>query len=184
MKQFTQIFTIVVITVLMAVYLHSLLQVENQQEQLDSNQTVIDSLININDSLSLKIDTLVRQSEIWDFGIQKKTKYLLSAMIHVESRGNDSAFCAHEDAVGCLQIRPCMVYDVNRILKKRNKTISFCLSDRWDRDKSIEMFYVYTNYYNLTTLEDMARAWNGGPRGKLKITTVGYWNKVKNQLES
>ena len=50
MKQFTQIFTIVVITVLMAVYLHSLLQVENQQEQLDSNQTVIDSLININDS--------------------------------------------------------------------------------------------------------------------------------------
>ena len=30
----------------------------------------------------------------------------------------------------------------------------------------------------------MARAWNGGPRGTNKNTTVGYWKKVKNQLQS
>ena len=181
MIRFTALFTI---TVFMVIYLSSVLQVENQQKQLDYNQNLIDSLIYVNDSISLKIDTLQRQSEIWDFGIQKKTEYLLDAMIYVESSNNDSAYCASENAVGCLQIRPCMVYDVNRILQKQNKTIQYTLTDRWDRYKSKEMFHVYCNYYNLTTLEAMARSWNGGPRGAAKTTTVGYWKKVRNQLES
>ena len=184
MKQFTQIFTIVAITVLMGVYLSSILEVEHQEKELLNNQHLIDSLIHVNDSLLFKIDTLQRQSEIWDFGIQKKTKFLLNAIITIESSNNDSAYHAGEDAVGCLQIRPCMVFDVNRILKKQNKTIQYSLTDRWSRDKSIEMFYVYCNYYNLTTLEAMARSWNGGPRGANKTTTVSYWEKVKNQLES
>jgi hypothetical protein len=77
-----------------------------------------------------------------------------------------------------------MVLDVNRILLKQNKTIQYTLTDRWCRDKSIEMFHVYCNYYNLTTLEAMARSWNGGPKGASKNTTVGYWRKVRNQLES
>tara|TARA_R110001592_G_scaffold168757_2_gene405084 strand:+ start:409 stop:963 length:555 start_codon:yes stop_codon:yes gene_type:complete len=184
MIRFTQIFTITVITILMGVYLSSILEVEQQQEELLSNQQLIDSLTHVNDSLILTIDTLQRQSEIWDFGIQKKTKFLLNAIITIESSNNDSAYHAGEDAVGCLQIRPCMVLDVNRILKKQNKTIQYTLNDRWSRDKSIEMFHVYCNYYNLTTLEAMARSWNGGPRGVNKNTTVGYWRKVKNQLES
>ena len=184
MIRFTQIFTITVITILMGVYLSSILEVEQQQEELLSNQQLIDSLTHVNDSLILTIDTLQRQSEIWDFGIQKKTKFLLNAIITIESSNNDSAYHAGEDAVGCLQIRPCMVLDVNRILKKQNKTIQYTLNDRWSRDKSIEMFHVYCNYYNLTTLEAMARSWNGGPRGVNKHTTVGYWRKVKNQLES
>lgn len=184
MKQFTQIFTIVVITIMMGLYLSSVLEVEHQQEELLNKQQLIDSLTHVNDSLLLEIDTLQRQSEIWDFGIQKKTKFLLNAIITIESSNNDSAYHAGEDAVGCLQIRPCMVLDVNRILKKQNKTIQYTLADRWSRNKSIEMFHVYCNYYNLTTLEAMARSWNGGPRGVNKTTTVGYWRKVKNQLES
>jgi hypothetical protein len=184
MKKFTEIFNIIVITLLMGLYLSSLLEVEHQEKELLDNQHLIDSLTYVNDSLLLKIDTLQRQSEIWDFGIQKKTKFLLNAIISIESSNNDSAYHAGEDAVGCLQIRPCMVFDVNRILKKQNKTIQYSLTDRWSRDKSIEMFYVYCNYYNLTTLEAMARSWNGGPRGASKNTTVGYWRKVKNQLES
>ena len=168
----------------MSVYLSIILEVKHQQEELLNKQQLIDSLTHVNDSLLLEIDTLQRQSEIWDFGIQKKTKFLLNAIITIESSNNDSAYHAGEDAVGCLQIRPCMVYDVNRILKKQNKTIQYTLTDRWNRDRSIEMFYVYCNYYNLTTLEAMARSWNGGPRGANKNTTVGYWRKVKNQLES
>ena len=168
----------------MGVYLSSILEVEHQQEELLNKQQLIDSLTHVNDSLLLEIDTLQRQSEIWDFGIQKKTRFLLNAIITIESSNNDSAYHAGEDAVGCLQIRPCMVLDVNRILKKQNKTIQYTLTDRWSRDKSIEMFHVYCNYYNLTTLEAMARSWNGGPRGVNKTTTVGYWRKVKNQLES
>ena len=48
--------------------------------------------------------------------------------------------------------------------------------DLQNRNKSIEMFHVYCAYYNLRTLEDMARAWNGGPRGADKMTTVGYFS--------
>ena len=184
MIRFTQSFTIIAITILVGVYLSSTLEVDYQQEELLNNKHTIDSLISINDSLVLKIDTLTRQSEIWDFGIQKKTRFLLNAIITIESSNNDSAYHAGEDAVGCLQIRPCMVLDVNRILLKQNKTIQYTLTDRWSRDKSIEMFHVYCNYYNLTTLEAMARSWNGGPRGVDKTTTVGYWKKVRNQLES
>ena len=178
------IFAIMAVTVMMALNLHTSIQLEHKKNEVESNNNLIDSLTNLNDSLIYLTDSLIRQAEIWDFGIQKKTEYLIDAMIYVESGGNDSAYSASEDAVGCLQIRPCMVYDVNRILKKQKKNIQFSLVDRWSRDKSIEMFYIYSTYYNLTTLEQMARAWNGGPRGAGKITTVGYWNKVKNQLQS
>ena len=41
---------------------------------------------------------------------------LVEALIWVESRGNDSAFHKGENAVGCLQIRPIMVKEVNRVL--------------------------------------------------------------------
>ena len=178
------IFAILAVTLMMALNLHTSIELEHKENEIESNNNLIDSLTNLNDSLMYLSDSLIRQSEIWDFGIQKKTEFLLDAMIYVESGGNDSAYSALEDAVGCLQIRPCMVHDVNRILKKQNKDTQYSLLDRWDRNKSIEMFYVYSNYYNLTTLEDMARAWNGGPRGTNKITTVGYWKKVKNQLQS
>ena len=178
------IFAILAVTLMMALNLHTSIELEHKEDQIESNNKLIDSLTNLNDSLIYLSDSLLRQSEIWDFGIQKKTQYLINAMIYVESRGNDSAYSASENAVGCLQIRPCMVEDVNRILKKQNKTIRYTLIDRWDRNKSIEIFHVYCAYYNLMTLEDMARAWNGGPRGADKMTTVGYWNKVKNQLQS
>ena len=168
----------------MGFILSTSVQVEDQQQQLLTNDRIIDSLMLVNDSLALRVDTLIHQSEVWDFGIHTKTQFLLDAMIYVESRDNDSAYCAGEDAAGCLQIRPCMVSDVNRILRKQNKTIQYTLTDRWDRHKSKEMFHVYCNYYNLTTLEAMARSWNGGPRGAAKSTTVGYWKKIQNQLES
>jgi hypothetical protein len=184
MKQFTPIFTIIAITAIMMMFLHSLMEVEHQQEQLHSNELLIDSLIRVSDSLSLQVDTLIRQSEIWDFNIQDETHLLLDAMIHVESSDNDSAYHVGEDAVGCLQIRPCMVFDVNRILSKQNSRVHYTLIDRWDRDKSKEMFHIYCNYYNLTTLEAKARSWNGGPRGADKPATVMYWKKVRNQLES
>jgi len=178
------IFTILAVTLMMALNLHTSIELEHRENQIESNNNLIDSLTNQNDSLMYLTDSLARQAEIWDFGIQKKTQYLIDAMIYVESRGNDSAYSASENAVGCLQIRPCMVYDINRILKKQRKSIQYTLTDRWSRDKSIEMFYIYSTYYNLNTLEQMARAWNGGPRGTDKNTTVGYWNKVKNQLQS
>ena len=52
------------------------------------------------------------------------------------------------------------------------------------RDKSIKMFDIYCKHYGLTTAEEIARCWNGGPRGMDKDATVYYWKKVQDHLDS
>ncbi|MBC8399312.1 MAG: hypothetical protein H8E16_19750 [Flavobacteriales bacterium] len=136
------------------------------------------------DSLKSEIDTLIWESEIWDHNITYKETHLLSAIIHVESSNNDSAHHKGEGAVGCLQIRKCMVDDVNRILRKQKSTKRYLHHDRWLRYKSIKMFDIYCKHYGLTTAEEIARCWNGGPRGMQNKLTAKYWKKVKNQLDS
>jgi len=107
---------------------------------------------------------------------------LANAIIFVESSNNDSAYCKVEDAVGCMQIRRTMVRDINRILKTQRKQHRYKYKDRWNRLKSIEMFNIYIEHYGLDTSEEIARAWNGGPRGYKKSATIKYWNKVKKWL--
>jgi len=109
---------------------------------------------------------------------------LIQALINVESSNNDNAYHSGEDAAGCLQIRRTMVRDVNRILRRQNSQTRFDFEDRWNRQKSIEIFKIYCNHYNLTTPEEKARCWNGGPRGLQKLATKRYWEKVKKQLAS
>ena len=109
---------------------------------------------------------------------------LVSAIMFIESSYNDSAYRADEDAVGCLQIRKCMVNDVNRILKRQNSNLRFTYNSRWSRDSSIQMFEIYCDHYNLTSAEEVARCWNGGPRGITNPATVGYWKKVKDEINS
>ena len=77
-----------------------------------------------------------------------------------------------------------MVDDVNRILRKNNKTVRFTYNDRWCRYKSINMFKIYCRHYNLMTAEEIARCWNGGPDGINKSATVIYWNKVQDKINS
>ena len=89
-----------------------------------------------------------------------------------------------KDAVGCLQIRQCMVDDVNRILRRQKSDIRYAYDDRWVRYKSIRMFEIYCKHYGLTTAEEIARCWNGGPRGMNNNMTAGYWKKVKKNLDS
>ncbi len=103
---------------------------------------------------------------------------LLAAIIHVESRGDTLAHNIKEDAVGVLQIRPIMVKEVNRVLGFDKYT----LQDRWDKQKSIEMFNVIRHNTPHPTNEKVARNWNGGPNGYRKNSTLKYWVKVKQQL--
>ena len=63
---------------------------------------------------------------------QKDITTLVDALIMVESNGNPNAYCKKEKAVGCLQIRPVMLREVNRILRKQKSTKRFSLEDRWD----------------------------------------------------
>jgi len=157
--------------------------IERLEYELEYNINANDSLDCIIDSLYREIDTLIFEAEIWDYNIQNNTTHLLSAIMHVESSNNDSAYCEGEDAVGCLQIRKTMVDDVNRILKRQKSIQRFYYEDRWSRYKSIQMFDIFCKHYNLNSAEEIARCWNGGPRGINNPATVSYWNKVEKLIK-
>jgi len=113
---------------------------------------------------------------------------LVSALILVESRGNDSAIGDRHivggEAVGALQIRPIMVREVNRILKIQKSDKRFKLKDRFDRDKTLEMFHIWKNFHHKDSdFETIARNWNGGPKGYKNSRTLKYWNKVQKELD-
>ncbi len=103
---------------------------------------------------------------------------LIEAIMYVESRGNTKAHNISEDAVGCLQIRPIMLREVNRLLGY-NK---YQLKDRWSKTKSIEMFNVIKEHTKNPTNEKLARNWNGGWNGYKKQSTLKYWHKVKERI--
>ena len=114
---------------------------------------------------------------------------LVSALIFVESRGNDSAIgdrhLVGNEAVGALQIRPIMVREVNRILKIQKSDKRFKLKDRYDREKTIEMFYVWKNFHHKDSdFETISRCWNGGGNGYKMKSTIKYWAKVEKQLNN
>ena len=67
---------------------------------------------------------------------------LLMAVMAVESNFDSMAYNAKENAAGCLQIRPIMVREINRLVGKD----SFTLSDRWSKVKSIQMFSICLLY--------------------------------------
>ncbi len=111
-------------------------------------------------------------------GVVRSIPNLIDAIIYVESRGDINAHNIKEDAVGCLQIRPIMLREVNRLLGY-NK---YKLADRWNKEKSIEMFNVIKEHTKNPTNEKLARNWNGGWNGYKKQSTLKYWYKVKEQL--
>ena len=147
---------------------------------LFSNQ---DSFSNI--KLQEPIDLVVKEIEVIS---QPSEDDLIKALINVESRGNDSAVgdkhLVGNEAIGALQIRPIMVREVNRILKIKKSDKRFKMSDRWDREKTIEMFLVWKNYHHSNDdFEKIARNWNGGPKGFKKSRTEKYWVKVQQELD-
>ena len=140
---------------------------------------------NVSSKTQIKVQTEpieeVAEVVVWDS--------FVAAVIQVESRGNDNAYCRKEDAVGCLQIRPIMVREVNRILKLNNIRMRYTLNGRWSRVRSLEMFEIMAEEVEccdgLTRLEFyeiVARKWNGGQRGHKKRSTKKYWKKVKEKL--
>jgi len=182
MKQYYPYLAVVIFAIMSLVFT---IDYENQLQDLQKElQNQTDSLVQTIDSLQCEIDTLVWETEIWDHNITYNETHLLSAIIHVESSGRDSAYHKGEDAVGCLQIRKCMVNDVNRILRRLGKDQRYSYDDRWLRYKSIQMFEVYCKHYGLTTAEEIARCWNGGPRGMQNEMTAGYWKKVQTKINS
>jgi len=105
---------------------------------------------------------------------------LLNAVMAVESNFDTMAYNSKENAVGCLQIRPIMVREVNRLLGEDKYT----LKDRWSKAKSIEMFNVIRSHLKGASDEQIARTWNGGYNGKNIPETLQYWIKVKQYTQN
>ena len=176
-KYFTTTIILLLIIACVVLVFKSKTTVKQLKHQIDTKDLIIDSLIH-------EIDTLQWEYEIYDYNYINNTTHLLSAIMFVESNYDDSAYNASEDAVGCLQIRKCMVDDVNRILKLKKLPIRYSYDDRWLRNKSIQMFDIYCKHYQLNTAEEIARCWNGGPRGMQNEMTANYWKKVQKNLDS
>jgi len=82
---------------------------------------------------------------------------LAHAFALVESNDNPNAVNRKENAVGLLQIRPCMVAEANRIIGEDIYT----LSDRWDSLTSIAIFHTVMSVKNPKLDADKAiEIWN------------------------
>jgi len=113
---------------------------------------------------------------------------LLSALALVESSNDPSAHNRAKDARGLLQIRACVIADVNRILGRP----AFTHDDAWNPEASRRIAIIYLNHYarhyksvtgSAPTISDLARIWNGGPRGPFKHSTLAYGKRVASIVE-
>lgn len=106
---------------------------------------------------------------------------VIDAIIMVESNGRRNAKNGY--CVGPMQISPIMVKECNDILKSKNLKPKFRLADRYDLEKSKEMFRLFQEKYNPgNNIERAVRSWNGGPYFKVK-STDSYYNKVISKLK-
>ena len=105
---------------------------------------------------------------------------LISALIIVESSGNDLAIGDNKRALGPLQIHRAVVLDVNRITGSHYRH-----QDMTNRVQARAVCAAYLTHYGKgKTTEEQARIWNGGPQGHhKKQATEAYWNKVKKELK-
>lgn len=105
---------------------------------------------------------------------------VMNAIIQVESEGNPKAVSGN--SCGAMQITPILVKECNNILKKRKSKKRYRLADRFNVEKSKEMFLLFQSQYNLlNSVEQAIRAWNGGLRYTLKGTQK-YYEKVMKLL--
>ena len=95
------------------------------------------------------------------------------AIAQVESERNPKAFNKRTNAAGYLQIRKSVVDDCNRILGRKKYT----MNDRFNKQKSIEMFNIIQNHYNKDKDFHFAlKVWN--PK-----SSFAYHSKVLKEYE-
>lgn len=108
---------------------------------------------------------------------------VMNAIIQVESEGNAKAYNPSGDCVGILQITKVLVEDCNQYLKLKKNKKRYTLKDRWDVEKSKEMFVLYQQRYNPSNdVEKAIRLWSGGCGYTIKGTN-SYLKKVLRKME-
>ena len=106
---------------------------------------------------------------------------VMEAIILVESEGNPNAVSGN--SVGAMQITPILVRECNNILKSRGSDKRYTMADRYDVDKSKEMFLLIQSRYNKSNnVEKAIRTWNGGPNYSTRATER-YYKKVLRRMK-
>lgn len=104
---------------------------------------------------------------------------VMNAIIQVESKGNPNAHNKNGDCAGILQITKILVREVNQILEQRNSTKRYTYQDRYDAEKSKEMFILLQEHFNKEhNVEKAIKCWNSGFYGNWKNKSGGYYKKV------
>ena len=104
---------------------------------------------------------------------------LITALIAVESSGNDQAVGDNGRALGPLQIHRGVVLDVNRFTGSNYRH-----QDMTNRVAARAVCQAYLEHYGRgKSIEQQARIWNGGPTGDRKTATVAYWGRVQKAIK-
>jgi len=111
---------------------------------------------------------------------------VMDAIIQVESRGNAKAVDRSGTCVGILQIKKCLVDETNNILRRNKDERRYTYSDRYNPQKSKEMFIILQNHFNKEqNIEKAIRSWNAGfyyektyGWKSLQRRTKSYYEKV------
>ena len=112
----------------------------------------------------------------------KHYEKLVHAIAHVESSHNPNAVSSNGKYVGYLQISTGCVDECNKLIKQKK----YRYRDRYNIQKSIEMFYIIQKYYNPSNDIHLAiRIWSEGISAvnkKYKMTrymkkVLNYYNK-------
>lgn len=110
--------------------------------------------------------------------VDGRWKDVVKAIAHVESKNKKKAISKCGNYAGFLQISKVVVDDCNRIIGRKK----YKYNHRFDKTKSIEMFYIIQNYYNPDSdVEKAIRLWNGGPKFSKK-KTERYFKSVMDTI--
>ena len=104
---------------------------------------------------------------------------VMDAIIKVESKGNPKAHNPNGDCAGVLQITKILVRETNQILKNKKSQKRYTYEDRYDAEKSKEMFVILQEHFNPEhNVEKAIRCWNRGFYGNWRGKSTAYYHKV------
>lgn len=132
----------------------------------------------VSDEITGEMDVVeeeVKTIDPWDVFIE--------AVIWQESRGNANAIGDNGRAVGVLQIHPIMVREANRIVVMGGgETGKYTYDDRYDVEKSIEIFKIVQDFHNKEHDFDRAlQIWNKNHPESYKTNIINKYNVYLNE---
>ena len=109
---------------------------------------------------------------------------LFLAIALAETNNQDTIVNWEKHAYGCVQIRQCVIDDVNN-----HYHLQYRLVEALDREVAKQIMVHYLMIYatearlhHPPTYQDCARIWRGGPNGYRKNWTLLYWHRVQSRL--